>query len=78
VTYLNQSFSNSSGNEGKKFIGQKGVTTDASGNATFTFFPATKVAVGQVITAMATIENAGAPPSTRLLRRWHLPREYAP
>jgi hypothetical protein len=48
-------FSNPSGtDEGKKFIGQKSVTTDASGNASFTFTPATKVAVGQTVTATAT------------------------
>jgi hypothetical protein len=36
-------FSNPSGtDEGKTFIGQKSVTTDASGNATFTFSSAQK------------------------------------
>jgi hypothetical protein len=55
VTYLTQLFSNPSGtDEGKKFIGQKSVTTDASGNATFTFSSATSVAAGQNITATAT------------------------
>ena len=42
VTYLIQFFSNPSGNEGKKFIGQKIVTTDGFGNVTFTFSPATR------------------------------------
>ena len=47
-------FSNPSGNEGKKFLGQKSiVNTDPSGNATFTFSTATKVPAGQTITATA-------------------------
>jgi CSLREA domain-containing protein len=55
VTYLIRFFSNPSGtDEGKKFIGQKLVSTDSSGNATFTFSPASKVAAGQNITATAT------------------------
>lgn len=50
-----QFFSNpSSTNDGKKFIGQKSVTTDASGNATYTFSPVSKIPVGQTITATAT------------------------
>jgi hypothetical protein len=49
-----QFFANPSGNEGKKFIGQTGVITDGSGNATFTFTPTAAVAVGQTITATAT------------------------
>jgi hypothetical protein len=47
-------FSNPSGNEGKKFLGQKSVTTNGSGNASFTFVPAQAVSVGQTITATAT------------------------
>ena len=55
VTYLIRYFSNPSGtDEGKKFIGQKSVTTNSSGNVTFTFSPANKVAAGQNITATAT------------------------
>ena len=47
-----QFFSNPSGGEGKKFIGERGfVTTDGSGNATFTFSPANPVPAGQTITA---------------------------
>ncbi len=46
-------YSNPSGNEGKKFIGQKIVTTDASGNASFTFSPAAAVSAGQTVTATA-------------------------
>jgi parallel beta-helix repeat protein len=49
-----QLFSNPSGNEGKKFIGQTAVTTDASDNASFTFTPTTAMAVGQTIKATAT------------------------
>ena len=52
-TFLVQLFSNASGNEGRKVIGQTGVTTDASGNASFTFEPAQKVRKGK-ITATAT------------------------
>ena len=48
-------FSNPSGtDEGKTFIGQKSVTTDASGNATFTFSSAQKVGLGRTVTATAT------------------------
>jgi hypothetical protein len=51
--FVIQFFSNPSGNEGKRFIGQKSVTTDASGNVSFTkALP--KVAVGKTITATAT------------------------
>jgi CSLREA domain-containing protein len=52
--YVVQFYSNPSGNEGKKFLGQKLVSTDGSGNATFVFSPAAAVAVGQTITATAT------------------------
>jgi hypothetical protein len=53
--YTIQFFSNPSGtDEGRRFIGQKSVSTDGSGNASFTFFPASKVALGQTITATAT------------------------
>ena len=53
-TFKVQFYSNPSGNEGKKFIVQKSVTTDGSGNASFTISPATTVSVGQTITATAT------------------------
>jgi hypothetical protein len=54
-TYTIQLFSNPSlTDEGKKFIGQKSITTDGSGNRSFTFSPATSVAAGQTITATAT------------------------
>ncbi|HEX5700918.1 MAG TPA: hypothetical protein VFX77_09735, partial [Rubrobacter sp.] len=58
--YLIQFFSNPSGtDEGKKFVGQKSVTTDGSGNAAFTFTPSSKVGVGQTITATATKNTTG-------------------
>ena len=54
-TYKVQFFSNPSAtNEGKKFIGQKSVTTNGSGTVSFTFSPVSKAAVGQTITATAT------------------------
>jgi hypothetical protein len=58
-TFIVQFFSNPSGEEGKKFIGQKLVTTDPSGNVVFTFKPASKVATGQTITATATDASSG-------------------
>ena len=54
-TFTIEFFSNPSGtDEGKKFIGKKSLTTDASGNASFAFVPATAVSVGQTVTATAT------------------------
>jgi CSLREA domain-containing protein len=52
--YTIEFYSNPSGNEGKKFIGQTKVVTDDSGNASFIFSPAGKVAAGQTVTATAT------------------------
>jgi CSLREA domain-containing protein len=58
--YTVEFYSNPAGtDEGKKFIGQKSVTTDSSGNASYTFSPATKVPVGQTITATATNGTTG-------------------
>jgi hypothetical protein len=57
--YTIQFFSNPSGDEGQTFIGQKVVSTDASGNATFSFSPTTAVAVGRQITATATRNSTG-------------------
>ncbi len=55
TTFTIQFFSNPSGtNEGKKFLGQRNVTTGPDGLATFAFEPARRVAVGQAITATAT------------------------
>ncbi len=61
-TYTIQFFSNPSGtNEGKKFIGEKlSVRIDASGDANFTFSPATAVPVGQNVTATAKAINLDA------------------
>ena len=54
-TFVVQFFSNPSGaDEGKVFIGQKSVTTDGSGNVTFAFSPAKRVALGRIITTTAT------------------------
>ena len=47
-------FSNPSANEGKKFMGDKAVSTDADGNVAFTFVPSQAVPAGQRITATAT------------------------
>jgi CSLREA domain-containing protein len=45
--------------EGKKFIGQKSVTTNANGNASFTFKPAQRLSLGEFITATATLRTTG-------------------
>jgi parallel beta-helix repeat protein len=45
--------------EGKTFLGETQVETDAIGNASFTFVPAQKVPVGQFITATATNNATG-------------------
>jgi hypothetical protein len=57
--YTIQFFSNPSGDEGQTFIGQKVVSTDGVGNATFSFSPTTAVAVGRQITATATRNSTG-------------------
>ncbi|HEX2109328.1 MAG TPA: hypothetical protein VHF70_08645, partial [Rubrobacteraceae bacterium] len=43
-----------SGNEGKKFIGNKAVSTNSNGNVTFSFVPSQAVPAGQRITATST------------------------
>jgi CSLREA domain-containing protein len=53
-TFVVRFFSNPSGDEGRTFIGQKSVTTDASGNATFTFSPTQRVGLGRTVTATTT------------------------
>jgi hypothetical protein len=58
--YEVQFFSNPSGDEGKKFIGESFVKADTLGNVSFTFSPATKVPVGQTITATAQAINLDA------------------
>jgi hypothetical protein len=53
-TFMVRFFSNPSGNEGKKYIGAKSVTTNLNGNVAFTFKPANKVPVGHRVTATVT------------------------
>ncbi len=53
-TFTLQFFSNPSGNEGKTFVGQRSVTTNANGNDSFTFTFPVLVASGQTVTATAT------------------------
>jgi CSLREA domain-containing protein len=55
-TFTVEFFSNSaeSNDEGKVFVGETSVTTDASGKATFTFKPQGKVPRGQFVTATAS------------------------
>jgi CSLREA domain-containing protein len=57
--YTIQFFSSPSGDEGQTFIGQKVVSTDSSGNATFSFTPTTAVTVGRQITATTTRQATG-------------------
>ena len=53
-TFAIQFFSNPSGtNEGRVFVGQRSVTTHASGDVTFAFTPKDKVGLGRTITATA-------------------------
>ena len=54
-TFTMEFFSNpaESKDEGKVFLGEQSVTTDASGKATFTFKPQAKVPRGQFVTATA-------------------------
>jgi hypothetical protein len=54
--YLVQFYSNPSGNEGKKFIGQLEVITDGSAQGAFTFSPSASVGVGQTVTTTATAD----------------------
>ncbi len=44
------------GDEGKKYIGQKRVTTGSDGRVSFTFEPKKKIPVGRSVTATATDE----------------------
>lgn len=53
-TFLIEFYSDPSGDEGKKVLGQKAVTTNADGLATFPFAPSKAVPAGQRITATAT------------------------
>lgn len=54
TTFKIQFFSNPSGNEGKRFLGQTSVTTGPDGLAPFVFESAQRVPLGQTITATAT------------------------
>ncbi|MGH3147872.1 MAG: hypothetical protein ACRDTR_18945, partial [Rubrobacter sp.] len=58
-TFKIQFFSNPSGNEGKTYLFQRNVTTDAAGNTTFTFTVARAVPTGHTITATATDALSG-------------------
>jgi len=59
-TYYLQFFSNPKGaNEGKKFLGDKFVSTDGSGNVSFRFVTNKKVSLGQNVTATATSSITG-------------------
>jgi hypothetical protein len=54
-TFTIQYFSNPSGDEGQKFVGQRSVTTNANGaTGTFTFSPNQAVTVGDTVTATAS------------------------
>jgi hypothetical protein len=53
-TFLIEFYSNPSGEEGKKVLGQKAVTTNADGIATFSFAPSQALPAGQRVTATAT------------------------
>ena len=77
VSYEVQFYSNPSGNEGKKFIGQKFVTTDTSGNATFSFSPATAVTAGQTVTATATAHPISLGPSSGDTSEFSAPKTVA-
>jgi hypothetical protein len=55
TTYAVQLFSNPAGtDEGKTLVGQASVTTDGSGNASFSVKPSSEVAKGHTVTATAT------------------------
>jgi hypothetical protein len=59
-SYTIQLFSNPSGSDERaRFIGQRSVTVDGSGNATFAFKTKKKVGVEQAMTATATNEFTG-------------------
>lgn len=47
--------------EGQRFLGQKSLKTDSSGNATFTFQTRKKVPKGQFVTATATVTATASP-----------------
>jgi CSLREA domain-containing protein len=53
-TFTVQFFSNPSGNEGKRFLAHRAITTDANGNAPFSFGLPVNVPAGHFVTATAT------------------------
>ena len=63
-SYTIEFYSNLSGDEGKKFVGARSVTTGSEGKADFTITPATAVSVEQTITATATNATTGSPHDT--------------
>lgn len=71
-------FSNPAADEGKRFIGQIKVATDASGNTgTFTFKPTQAVRVGHTITATATDAPTNTDPGGNT-SEFSAPREVTP
>ena len=52
--FVEEFYSSPSGNEGKRFVASKAVSTDPSGNVAFSVAPSQAVAAGQRITATAT------------------------
>lgn len=52
--YLNTNTDGAANSEGRTYIGSKNITTDAAGNASFSFNSTVTLAVGQYITATAT------------------------
>jgi hypothetical protein len=60
IQFFSSPAADPSGNgEGQKFKGSKSVTTDSSGDASFTFKTKKKVPKGQVVTATATNQSTG-------------------
>ena len=60
VEFFASSVADSSGNgEAERYLGYVDVTTDGSGDATFNTVIMTSVAVGEFITATATVDNGG-------------------
>jgi len=57
-TFTIQFFANPVGGEGKKFVGQKSVTTNTKGNVSFDLQPAQAIPTGQTVTATA-IDSGG-------------------
>ncbi len=59
-TFVLRFFANPNGeNEGRTFLGQRSVNTNANGTVAFAFVRTPAVAVGQAITATATDQSTG-------------------